>query len=817
MTRSKYKMRHKRRMTFKNRDRVLNDYQTELARLFVNKSYFKVLAIIGTGGCGKSRLVEKLMSEAFERGFKPIRVSLESEASGTQAAPLKAIRNQLKFECMLFDVALARYFSASGQIYALATNPALSENIVLKSVEAALGISKMTSLPLAYGVEAYKHLKKQAARTIKYTREEFEEIDGIKNDSEELLNRLPYYLGLDIERRLDVSADHFVFFYDSYEKQQSSTLTHQAPWLREFIGAMDRGLHIVASREFLNWPQKGWSEICIEPYEIDTLPEADVKDLFIEECDPPDALLPKLIELSGYIPFYVEVLVTEYHYVLDNNGVVEASDLPSSSTNAIERLIGHLEKPFQRLVIALATIQFFNEFLLNGLVRGLGLNIDLIEARDILNAFFIEVVDEQSRIYKTHDLLSKFVRENDEHTDIRRQVLLEAATILSVSALDESLDESDLVIFSGLCAGSDFDDIDDPILVERLIDIGYYLYDNGHWQELAKLDDVNIGNSKQTDADLVRSFFKSLSIRRIISVDAGLSAIKSLHGHAERFGVHSASLDIETAYLTELSGDYTSARSKIEKIYNNCSPFDANLRPHYRALLYHADFQVMDGKLDSGSDILLEAYENIDPRKRMNWAELVRHRAHAFRFSALLDEAEDLYLRALNAAQDTPAMKAKLLTNIAETRCLNDSETAIEDAYAAIKSNELLGNKIEVSKAYTALAIASARRGEFKQARDSIDIAEASAHDARYPSGNLFAKQAHCLLGIAENRENIVEEKFKEMMQLINQMGTYAHIGSLIELHIHDIPKATSLPVIEWVYRKDIISRQKKILDRFSN
>ncbi len=62
----------------------------------------------------------------------------------------------------------------------------------------------------------------------------------------------------------------------------------------------------------------------------------------------------------------------------------------------------------------------------------------------------------------------------------------------------------------------------------------------------------------------------------------------------------------------------------------------------------------MDGRFREGSKVLQETYEAVGHLYIVNWGELVRHRAHAYRFSFLLEEAAELYRLALRKTPDAP-------------------------------------------------------------------------------------------------------------------------------------------------------------------
>lgn len=609
MVRSRFKLRPKRRIAFKDRKLILAEFD-ELIRLSTSTGgIFRVCSLIGIGGAGKTRLLDRICTAVKDHNALPVRITLESEASGTAAAPLKAIRDQAPFECLLFDTALARYFSASGQIHALASKSGLSSNIALKAVEAGSGAPGLIALPLGFAVEVFDKLKKQTVKYFKYARQEFEEIDRIQTDSAELLERLPFYLGLDFERRMVGAPTRFVFVYDSYEKQRERTVADHAPWLREFIGTLDDGLHVIASREPLAWPDQDWDAICTPGYLVGQLPIEDTRNLFIEECDPPDAMIDALTDLSNRVPFYIEVLISEYLRLADTETEVQLSDLPKSSDHAVARFIGHLEEPFQRLVIALATVQFFDRALAYSLVRGLNLAIDFVEVEDVFTYFFVEPVNAQANLFKTHDLLTSFVRGDVSTLEMRRLSLEKVTEDLLIRDAEAQMGDVMLDLFAGTCAGNMAADGDRSPLLGHMLEIGYRLYDAGYWRELVQIGAEAGPEETLTDGKLIEAFFAAISMRRTVSVDASWAALRRLDIYRERLGEHVVALDIEAAYIAELAGDYRCAREEIARIHSVCTPFDPNRRHHYRSLLYHADFLLMDGVL---------------PRRQTNWARCMK-------------------------------------------------------------------------------------------------------------------------------------------------------------------------------------------------
>ena len=164
-------------------------------------------------------------------------------------------------------------------------------------------------------------------------------------------------------------------------------------------------------------------------------------------------------------------------------------------------------------------------------------------------------------------------------------------------------------------------------------------------------------------------------------------------------GRHALSFDLEVAYLSEISGNYERAREEFRMLNARAVPFDGTRRDHLRSRLYHADMLVMDGQFLEASRMLAETYEAIGPASPLDWAELVRHRGHAHRFSLMFDVAEQLYMQALGVLDDAPSMSGKLYTNLAETRAWLAPELALRDADISTRINSEVGNRLRLRSA----------------------------------------------------------------------------------------------------------------------
>lgn len=172
-----------------------------------------------------------------------------------------------------------------------------------------------------------------------------------------------------------------------------------------------------------------------------------------------------------------------------------------------------------------------------------------------------------------------------------------------------------------------------------------------------------------------------------------------------------------------------------------------------------------------------------------------------------------LYLRAIEGAQGSPAMLGKLQTNLAETRAWTDPRQAVYDADEAIVQNTVLMNKIEISKAHTASAIAEAQLGNLEKATAHVLVAQNLAKETNYPAGVLFAMQADCIVALIKHGS--VDVGLNKMRKIVDEIGTYTHIVDLTEQICTVRDQAPSGGAeIDWIEPQHITNRLADLSSR---
>lgn len=761
-------------LRFLDRATELRQIQAQFSELAIDPSHLAVLEAHGIGGAGKSSLLGELERRVLLEGSqrRVVRVSLEGEASKTAVGPLRVVRREIGIDCFLFDAALLTYLDAVGQFHGGGGSDGV-EGWLLKAIELGGGLASIP-LPASFAVNLFRSIRRETKKHLKYERSEFEAIDELRFDPAALRERLPGYLGLDVSRRLKASRQSLIVLYDGYEKQAASTLESKSPWLRKLIATIGRGVHVIATRRPLEWPRDPRLP-AIQCVSIDRLPDQDSRKMLrdgLGEISP--EIEAQLLKASSRIPLLLKAAIRTYES-RSGDGTIDLADLPDSDESTLEHLFNHLEVGQRRAAVSLAAIQVFDQGLYEYLIRALHLPVSGFEFNEVMLSLFVEKVGDE--LFKTHDLLTDAARQSTADSELREAGLVAAGHYLvrRCEGADERTLGIALALFRAVLDGWDSLETVPTDAVEALVDAAYLLHDAGYWHELASMS-VPYEDNPEHPITIVLELFRGLVARRSTGVNRAIELLDALAPRLQALGRRQLSAEVEIAYLNELAGDYKRARVEFEELDRRAQPFDPFDRGQLRSRLYHGDMLIMDGQFREGSRLLTDAFEKVGARAPLDWAELVRHRAQALRFSFMLDDAVDLCEQAMRAAATAPAMVAKLQTNLAELYCWHEPERALEIADLSSEANAGLGSRIELAKCDAIRGIALARLGQLEPAEAAIKRAATEAAEVGYPAGIAFALQARTVADAFAGRPRELASSSADLDRAVAKLDTYRHL-----------------------------------------
>jgi hypothetical protein len=534
---------------------------------------------------------------------------------------------------------------------------------------------------------------------------------------------------------------------------------------------------VISTREPLDWPREARVPL-VQRIDVEKLPEDDSRELLRSGLGGlPAETEAQLLAASWRIPLLLQAMVNAYAVRAGENGDVDFDVDPASPEDTLTHLLDHLSSERRRVAVALAAVQIFDQGMYDYLIRELHLQVSDEDFPEIASSLFIE--DLPSGLYKTHDLLTDAARRSPSDRALRSAALKAATVYLFTQCAGGGLGEPDKVLplFGALLAGWCSIDTMPVRSAEVFVDAAYVLYDSGHWRELVSMVPAAAAELPRHHAvAVIAELFAALATRRTVGVDSALTRLDQLRGRSDVLGDHARSVDVELAYLRELSGDYAGVRPEFRSLSRAATPFEPTNRNHLRSRLYHADMLIMDGEFREGSRLLLETYEEIGRRAPLDWAELVRCRARAHYCSFELERAAELLREAMEASSRAPAMLAKLQTNLAEVHSWHEPDRALAEADLAVELNAQLGSKIELAKCDAAKGIALARMGESGAAEDAVERAAAQARAVGYPAGVAFALQARATArALAADHEGFAVA-YAELSQALEALGTYGHL-----------------------------------------
>jgi len=745
--------------------------ERHLAALGYDPRHLVVVGMTGLGGIGKTRFLAEVARRFRELQDPP---TVTSVALGGSAFPtLLSIREQVGVPCHLFDVAAVVHAAVSGQPGPLIA--ALRTTTGEPHAEPVAGDPEAGTVPVTYAVDRFSALDPDLVLRRGYDRSAFAAVDALRADPDELHRRLPSMLGADLARQLaDPEHRRLVFLYDAHELPDPERASN-VDWLPGFVRSLGAGIHVIASRRTLKGEADVWGTQ-VRHRTLDELPEDECRRMIRREIGDHlrRGVEDRIVAASERLPFHLHASIAVCRAHLRERGSVDVEELPSSSPAMVERLLHHLSATERRLTVSLAAVQSFDQGLYASLVRSLGLDDTAVRIGTFVEWFF--VVELEQGLFRTHRLLTEPVRRSVDLMDDALPALEGAVEHLAVRTADWRAHDHDRLarLFAAVLEGCQAVDDLPTRVAERLVDVGYDLYDAGCWRELAALPVVDRAASDA--ARLVAQFFAALSVRRTSGPDEALSGLEPLSARRELLGRHATSFDVEDAYLREIRGDYASARRRFRELDEAVTQFDGGRRDHVRTRLYHADMLTMDGQMRQASRLLLEAYELLPPDRALDWTELVRHRGHALRFGLDHAGAQQEYLRALDRVREIPSMRGKLRTNLAESRCWVEPALAVDDAREAIELNDRLGSRIEVAKAYAALGVALSGTGRSAEAREACGWALTEAEAVGYPAGACFARQARVVTEVRAGELEAAREAYAELVDGVTWLGTYGHL-----------------------------------------
>ncbi|MEU6984383.1 hypothetical protein ABZ946_13345 [Streptomyces sp. NPDC046324] len=739
---------------FFNREGILAAYDEELQGIDDGP---RILNVVGVGGIGKSRLLQELRNRTPD-DFRTACLDLQLPAMRQQEDALAVLRMEFGAQGVQFDRFDIAYAVLWQRVHPqLQLNPkntpfAEESEILSRILDDAMGIPVFGTAAGLVRLTGRAIKNRQRRQRIE-TDPTLHELDSLS--TAELGHAVSYLFAEDLR----AAEQPYVVYVDAYEALVPAPLPRgrsfgSDSWLRDVLGQLQGGLTVLASREPLRWAayDRDWESV-IRRADVDGLPMSARLDLLSQAGITEIPRQRSIAEASAGVPFYLHLAVDTH---LQNPARLEHA---GTSEEIVQRFLQHVAPDEVRILELLSVARTFDFGVFQAVGRAFDLPANLLTWESLTAySFAYPLPDGWHRL---HQLMIGALRrhlsqsvQRSVHSTLRshweslaermEQGQLRTSGMSRLSPLREA-------VFHGLHAA----DIS-PEQIQRHADRAVALSGrqaaDGMVKDLrdhlASLEASPSAGADQEAVSELRDAAVCLEAEAMLERGDAAAAI-DLTPHLERpvTSLVSARLALAGANARRIAGESDRAAAIFERVW---AEHGGAARP--AAGYCVADIRMWQGDFAGAFSLAEEVHGISAPEDGVIRGDLKRlmHLGHRFLMdfdssARLLVEAEEEY-RAANAVVGM----ANVRTNRAELFAFTDPTAAVDEASAALEVQRDLGAQHELGKAYTAMAMAQTRLGQYDRAASSFRNANEALDRAGYRSGRARADMFRAFLTLRQ-------------------------------------------------------------------
>ena len=412
---------------------------------------YKVLMWYGVGGQGKSALLRELdrMARAFneveaekkaDRTLIPAKIDFDDERLKRIDAALYSIRLQLAqgsgFSFHTFDTAFIAYYKKTRPGIDIATAfPELFKGEregmmdLIDVLDGPLSIATdLASAALPGANLLYKWGARLTGKLASWWKSRGNEVlAGIEHlQPEQLLERLPSYLGIDICDGIKAKPKlRPVILVDTYEalwrdRGQKDGLADRRTdaWVRLLVQDAPGVLFVIAGRDKLRWGEidEAWNGV-IDAHLLGGLSDEDA-DLFLTQVPIDDAAIREVIvSSSNGLPFYLDLQVSQYEAMREQGGTPVAEQFGGTPSDILARFLEHLSEADQGALRLASYLQIITRPVMDALAEAFpGRAINYSFDQMVSRSSFVEISENTFEIHALmkEELQRREKAENEE-------------------------------------------------------------------------------------------------------------------------------------------------------------------------------------------------------------------------------------------------------------------------------------------------------------------------------------------------------------------------------------------------------------------
>lgn len=747
----------------------------------------EIIVYYGKGGIGKTSLLNQLRKKSedvyktiSEYNFHNVFLGFDCHENSSTLGSMMYLRNQLHGDGGLFDYAVLNYWAkARFTVEEIKNkNSSMSASLmrVLEDV-ASLGGGAMT-IP-AFILNEAKGLIKDSELVLNYK----EEIDEIVQLSDtDILERLPYYLGLCFSATAFKGHLH-VFFFDSYENVKN--VSFQYDWLPEFLASCEILRACIASRDKLRWgiENEEWDDI-LNQHLLANLSDEDSR-WFLEQVpiDDPE-IVNKIVFHSGGVPLFLDMSVDLYQDDMNNDKTPDFSKIRNGE-KLIDRYMNYLDSDSAYAVKILSVPKFFHPKFAHYLLEQKGIRFNEEQMRELLQKSIFVSVDIDKDVWKIDESIRSHLSAQMSN-EMVSDVLSKMLTYIKGEGTGDAFQYFASVLKTISLNPSCLINLNQTIV--ELID---FFGNSGFWLEQKNITECFV-DSDNANLRAIAVMSEIIYLRRTSNLKDAEEFISTHPLDEETLGCYYYMYSYYMIQCRHLQGYYDEALSGYRSLLNKMNLIRQTIPTHIygTVCMKYADLLFLKGDFDESLKIIEDLLKSSD-LSLVDQIELMRIKGHIFRFQGCYAEARVIYATALKLVQKKKldAYLGKMLTNMAEVTSFLAPDESLSYFEQAKQVNERTGNLIELSKAFSAAAIAYARMGAENSTNVDQNVYCALAHanqaislakQSGYRSGEAFALVGMALAYKIADKCNEYKLTVERLSELVNDLNVYKYLAKLV-------------------------------------
>ena len=733
---------------FVDREEIRGIVKKECNNLIKNSStYFRVINIYGLGGMGKTSLLHALSSEINDIKSPKIPLIIDVSFELDHCQPLESlvsIRKQIHESCVTFDYALIRYWEKSGRIEKL--DDSFMSNICNSLWKALSLADTFTDIcnavtPTSACIPSISNIFLAVDKLIQKGKQalNYQKLKSINQlDPQELLEKMPSYLGYDIGEIAEDKGNIIVFLCDSY--QQSVPYTESKEWLLDLVSEIHKGLFVITGREKLKWND---DENDIMPYELKCFPPDIAREYITANMDNPQTdVVDRIISSTKCLPLFIDIAIKVYKNESAANIPINKAYFQDRES-MMSRFMYHLPEKWHSMILALSVIKIFNRDIFCNLANSISCECPFEDYDEIVYSSLSNYINHAKGLVKLHDLFCHQATgvlsiDYKEHV---WKAYLDIIYRYSLSLYQQSQDDLVTLFLNLIQCCIDMNISVTTVEAEKILDILFTILD-----KRIIFDPPAVNSSEDENIKNILRMINAVMYEKINSVDT-VNMLESI-SEPKLFGKHYNSYRIKLLYYKSLNGDYLDLIAGLREMIINFDSSDKGYWYYSYTKVYFSDYLTMDGKFKSALEQLtLLNNEELSASAKY---DTNREIGHIYRFNMMLDKAWDTYREQLSFVRSLSA-KIHLKTNICESLCFFDPEGFDELYDEALAQANDLNHYRNAGKLYYSKAIVLITKRDYKKAYSFINKSISINKKTGYESGELFALIARAYCNYAES------------------------------------------------------------------